>query len=73
MSLPRAVELTIKKKFERLLRSGADVNGNDDLNGRTALIQAVYHGRIEIAELLVRSNADVNVKNMGGKTALEFC
>ena len=31
--------------------------------GCTALIVAAYEGHIEMADLLIRSNADVNVKN----------
>ena len=31
-------------------------------DGRTALIRAAIHGRTEMADLLIRSNADVNVK-----------
>ena len=62
MSLPRAVAQNNREEVERLLRSGSDVNQTDGY-GCTALIYAAIHGYIEIADLLVRSNADVNAKD----------
>ncbi len=62
MSLIDATISTKKEEVERLLRSGADINQKDSY-GDTAMMYAAYKGHIEIAELLARSNADVNVKN----------
>ena len=61
MSLIDATESNNKEEVKRLLQSGADIN-QEDGDGWTALIVAAMNGNIEIAELLVRSNADVNVK-----------
>ena len=38
--------------------------------GQTALMLAVSHGRLDLAELLLTAGADVNVQDEDGSTAL---
>ncbi len=69
MNLPRAVDQNNREEVERLLRSGSDVNEKDWPCPDTALIRAAWWGRTELADLLIRCIADVNVKNNAGWTA----
>ncbi|MDB4342093.1 ankyrin repeat domain-containing protein [bacterium] len=52
------------------LAAGTDVNAADE-NGWTALHQAAFKGRKEIAELLITKGADVNAKDEDGGTPLD--
>ena len=55
----------------RLIDTGeANVNGDRDQIGCTALHIASYRGYLEISELLTSSGADVNIRNRDGNTAL---
>ena len=55
----------------RLIDTGeANVNGDRDHEGCTALHWASYRGYLEISELLTSSGADVNTRNSYGYTAL---
>ncbi len=57
----------------RLIDTGeANVNGDRDEYGRTALHWASIRGYLEISELLTSSGADVNIRDMNGETALHF-
>ena len=51
------------------LDNGVDVNKKDD-QGATPLNFAAWHGRKEIAELLIAKGADVNAKDDNGRTPL---
>jgi len=51
------------------LRAGSDPNARD-VDGRTALLNAVAAGRLDAARLLLASGADVNGKSSEGRTAL---
>ena len=48
----------------------ANVNGDRDHDGSTALHWASIRGYLEISELLTSSGADVNIRDSGGCTAL---
>ncbi len=50
---------------------GIDVNAQDDWNV-TALMEASYWGHTEIVRLLLDADADITLKNKGGKTALDL-
>lgn len=41
-------------------------------NGDTPLHLAVLHGRVEVAESLIRAGADVNARNAEGKTPFDL-
>ena len=72
MNLLEAVHYSNREEVELSLRSGSDVNEKTCRNGQTALMIAAIWGRTEIADLLVRSNADVNVTDNDGDTALKL-
>ena len=55
----------------RLIDTGeANVNGDRDHDGCTALHWASFRGYLEISELLTSSGADVNIRDEYGRTAL---
>jgi ankyrin repeat protein len=54
---------------ERLLSSGADINGRAR-DGATPLIAAALAGQLSTAEFLLAHKADVMARNFGGFTAL---
>ena len=57
----------------RLIETGeANVNGDRDCYGRTALHLASHRGHLDIAELLVSSGADMTIAAMDGRTALHL-
>lgn len=68
-----------REMVKLLLSKGADLNAKDKL-GRTALMQAIFHGslsgnnqktiNLEIVKLLLENGADVNAKTNGGNTPL---
>jgi uncharacterized protein len=56
-----------------LIVKGADVNSQDEgpwFTGYTALHEAVRNKHIDIAELLIKSGADVNISDKEGTTPL---
>ncbi|MEJ1962331.1 MAG: ankyrin repeat domain-containing protein [Gammaproteobacteria bacterium] len=48
-----------------LLDLGADVNAQDLLDGRTALMGAAHKGRNDVIELLVQRGADLSLRDIG--------
>jgi hypothetical protein len=48
------------------------VNVRDSIGGRTPLMHAAMHGRLEICRVLLSAGADPNVEDMKGYTALEY-
>ena len=59
----------VKKAFE-MGGQDFDVNNTVDDSGWTALMLASKNRHTEIVKLLISKNADVNVKNRKGETAL---
>jgi len=50
-----------------LLELGADVNAQDTLDERTALMGAAHKGRNDIVELLVQHGADLSIHDIGSR------
>ena len=57
------------RKVKKLIKKGANVNARNNY-GRTALMEAVYSGRLDKAEMLIENGADVNAKDNARRTAL---
>ena len=55
-----------------LVRKGADMNARQSSTGKTALHYAVEYGQPEIAELLAKSGANVDIKDKDGKLFWEY-
>jgi ankyrin repeat protein len=47
-------------------------NAQGPLNGYTPLMDAVWHGHFETAQILLESGADRNLRSWDGKTALDL-
>lgn len=61
-----------RSKFTKLLlEKGADVNARDD-HGRTALSLACEHGRLDSVKILVQFNADPELTDTWGNSALMY-
>ncbi len=58
-----------RKMIKLLIDNGADVN-IENLNGRTALINAVYNKELEMIKLLLKYGADANALSRWGISAL---
>lgn len=63
---PQATYETVKM----LLELGADVNAQDTLDGRTALMGAAHKGRNDIVELLVQHGADLSIRDIGSRDSI---
>lgn len=55
--------------IEKAIKAGYDVNRGDDYN-RTPLMVAVASNYISVVNCLIKNNADVNLRDGGGRTAL---
>jgi ankyrin repeat protein len=53
-----------------LLDLGADINAQDVLDGRTALMGAAHKGRNEIVQLLVDRGADLSLRDIGSRDSI---
>jgi ankyrin repeat protein len=53
-----------------LLDRGADVNAQDTLDRRTALMGAAHKGRNDIIELLVQHGADLSMRDLGSRDSV---
>src|SRR5262249_59620641 len=53
-----------------LLDLGADVNAQDVLDGRTALMGAAHKGRNDVVELLVQHGADLALRDIGSRDTI---
>lgn len=60
-----------KDLITRFLEKGADINARAP-NGTTPLMAAIYEGKREVAEFLLRRGADRSLKNDWGDGALEW-
>jgi uncharacterized protein len=63
---PQAAYDTVKL----LLDLGADVNAQDTLDGRTALMGAAHKGRNDVVELLVQQGADLATRDIGSRDSI---
>ena len=68
-----AAELGRVEVIRQHLNVGTDLNTLGGITGLTALHQASFHGRVEIALLLIKAGADVNVVSRLGETPLHSC
>lgn len=66
-----AVKLQGKKALKLLLSKGVGINDPDN-TGITPLMASVYNYDSDIAEFLLKSGADPNLKDKSGKTALDW-
>ncbi|KAL7936459.1 ankyrin repeat-containing domain protein [Trichoderma chlorosporum] len=55
-----------------LLENGADIDEMDQIGGTTALTMAVWLGRRDIVDILLKNGADVNTPNRADETALHI-
>ncbi|MGB2866682.1 MAG: ankyrin repeat domain-containing protein [Sedimentisphaerales bacterium] len=55
---------------ELLISKGADIQGQDALQGQTKLHMACGGGEKDVADLLIRRGADVNLRDKRGQTPL---
>ena len=53
-----------------LLDLGADVNAQDLLDGRTALMGAAHKGRNDVIQLLVQHGADLSLRDIGSRDSI---
>jgi hypothetical protein len=53
-----------------ILDLGADVNAQDTLDGRTALMGAAHKGRNDIIQLLVEHGADLSLRDVGSRDSI---
>lgn len=60
------------KMAELLINKGSNLNSKDDFEGFTALTLASRRGFFEIVKLLIDNNADKNILDNRGCTALEW-
>lgn len=53
-------------KVKTLLASGSDVNAKD-ANGNTPLLRAIWNKQLEVAKLLIRKGANINIRHRSKK------
>jgi ankyrin repeat protein len=53
-----------------LLDLGAEVNAQDRIDGRTALMGAAHKGRNDVIELLVQHGADLSLRDIGSRDTI---
>ena len=58
------------ESVQRLIESGADLNGREPMGGASPLISAAVFGRTEAAKALIDAGADLDLRNNDGSTAL---
>ncbi len=66
-------EWSPKQSYETvkfLLDHGADVNAQDILDGRTALMGAAHKGRTDVVQLLVDHGADLSAHDIGSRDSI---
>lgn len=70
LPLQMAAETTNIDMVSYLLAAGADVNGQEELRGFTALMLASSKSSVEMVRLLINAGANVNARDKIGMTAL---
>ena len=66
-------EWSPKENYETvkfLIDLGADVNAQDSLDGRTALMGAAHKGRNDVIQLLVDHGADLSLRDIGSRDSI---
>jgi hypothetical protein len=53
-----------------LIEQGADVNGRDHVDGRTALMGAAHKGRNDVVQLLVDRGAKLDTRDVGSRDSI---
>lgn len=61
---------TTYEAVKLLLDLGADVNAQDVLDGRTALMGAAHKGRSDVVKLLVERGADLGIHDIGSRDSI---
>ncbi|KAJ2018176.1 hypothetical protein GGI06_002761, partial [Coemansia sp. S85] len=61
------------KAVRAYIRGGVDIDGQNKMNGWTALHWACARGQCDIAEILIRAGANTDLKNTKGQVALDVC
>lgn len=69
-SFQRAVAANDISAVDGFLAAGIDPNVKDEESGGTALIWAATYDEADVVKVLLRGGANVNVRDMGGYTAL---
>ncbi|KAJ2833573.1 hypothetical protein GGI24_000795 [Coemansia furcata] len=61
------------KAVRAYIRGGVNIDGQNKMNGWTALHWACARGQPDIVEILIRAGANVDLKNSKGELALDVC
>eukprot|EP00127_Corallochytrium_limacisporum_P004680 Clim_evm34s172 gene=Clim_evmTU34s172 len=67
--LRQAAALGNLEKVTKLVKQGVDMNGQNKMNGWTALHWAVHRGNNDVVSFLMVNGADKTLKNQRGETA----
>lgn len=63
--------ISVDSRFEGFFRGGRQKNANDISNKEwTMLMFSAFYNQVKISELLLKNNADINLQNKAGHTAL---
>lgn len=68
--LIEAASMGKKQKVEKLLAEGANIDAQEQLHNKTALMQAAIAGHYDTAELLINKKAKLELQKKNGLTAL---
>lgn len=60
------------QKVMALIEAGANINWQDKMDGRTALMEASVNGHLNVVKLLLKGGADIGLKDTKGNTALDL-
>ncbi|KAJ2489545.1 hypothetical protein IWW37_003891 [Coemansia sp. RSA 2050] len=61
------------KAVRAYIRGGIDIDGQNKMNGWTALHWACARGQSDIVEILIHAGANTDLKNTKGQLALDVC
>jgi ankyrin repeat protein len=68
-ALTLAAAANCEETVQFLVKNGAEVNGADDNDGMTALMEAAAWGHVPMVRLLLDNGADMEIRNKQGQTA----